>query len=73
MSAEHRAIRILLADDQALLRAGFAMVIDSQSDLQVVDQAGNGQDALAAARAQQPDVVLMDIRMPIMDGLEATR
>ncbi|WP_404821868.1 response regulator [Nesterenkonia lutea] len=49
------------------------MVIDSQSDLQVVDQAGNGQDALAAARAQQPDVVLMDIRMPIMDGLEATR
>lgn len=66
-------IRILLADDQALLRAGFAMVIDSQSDLQVVEQAGNGQDALAAAGVHHPDVVLMDIRMPIMDGLEATR
>lgn len=66
-------IRILLADDQALLRAGFAMVIDSQPDLQVVEQAGNGQDALTAAGVHLPDVVLMDIRMPIMDGLEATR
>ncbi|WP_198144687.1 response regulator [Nesterenkonia jeotgali] len=66
-------ITVLLADDQALLRAGFAMVIDSQPDLKVVEQAGNGQDAVAAAGAHRPDVVLMDIRMPIMDGLEATR
>lgn len=66
-------IRILLADDQALLRAGFAMVIDSQPDLEVVGQAGNGRDAVAAAAVHHPDVVLMDIRMPVMDGLEATR
>jgi DNA-binding NarL/FixJ family response regulator len=71
--AGQEKIRILLADDQALLRAGFAMVIDSQPDLEVVDQAGNGQDALAAAGVHHPDVVLMDIRMPVMDGLEATR
>ncbi|MGJ9424235.1 response regulator [Nesterenkonia halotolerans] len=73
MSTEQTPLRILLADDQALLRAGFAMVIDSQTDLRVVDQAGNGQDALTAARVHRPDVVLMDIRMPVMDGLEATR
>lgn len=63
---------VLLADDQALLRAGFAMVIDSQPDLHVVDQAGDGAQALAGVRAHAPDVVLMDIRMPAMDGLEAT-
>ena len=73
MSLDQRPISILLADDQALLRAGFAMVIDSQPDLRVVDQAGNGQDALTAAAVHHPDVVLMDVRMPIMDGLEATR
>lgn len=71
--ARQTMIRILLADDQALLRAGFAMLIDSQPDLQVMGQAGNGQDALAAVGTHHPDVVLMDIRMPIMDGIEATR
>ncbi|OSM42346.1 response regulator [Nesterenkonia sp. PF2B19] len=64
---------VLLADDQALLRAGFAMVIDSQPDMHVVAQAGDGQQALDAVAAHAPDVVLMDIRMPVLDGLEATR
>ncbi|MGO1192938.1 MAG: response regulator [Nesterenkonia sp.] len=65
-------ISVLLADDQALLRAGFAMVIDSQPDLQVVAQAGDGAEALRLTRQYRPDVVLMDIRMPQLDGLEAT-
>jgi DNA-binding NarL/FixJ family response regulator len=66
-------IRVLLADDQPLLRAGFKVLIDSQPDLQVVGEAADGRDAVDLARAAQPDVVLMDIRMPGMDGLEATR
>lgn len=73
--ADHRATRatsVLLADDQALLRAGFAMVIDSQPDLEVVGQAGDGSAALQLVGQHRPDVVLMDIRMPVMDGLEAT-
>lgn len=70
-------ISVLLADDQALLRAGFAMVIDSQADMAVAAQAGNGSEALdrmrdLAAAEQCPDVVLMDIRMPEVDGLQAT-
>lgn len=65
-------ITVLLADDQALLRAGFAMVIDSQQRMSVAAQAGTGQEALDLARIHRPDVVLMDIRMPQMDGLEAT-
>lgn len=64
---------VLLADDQALLRAGFAMVIDSQPDMHVAAQAGDGKQALEAVAAHAPDVVLMDIRMPVLDGLEATR
>lgn len=64
---------VLLVDDQALLRAGFAMVIDSQPDLRVVAEAGDGHEALTAVRSHRPDVVLMDIRMPHMDGIEATR
>lgn len=66
-------ISVLLADDQALLRAGFAMVIDSQQDMRVVAQAGTGVEALEAVGEHRPDVVLMDIRMPELDGLETTR
>ncbi|WP_300344981.1 response regulator transcription factor [Nesterenkonia sp.] len=67
-----QCITVLLADDQALLRAGFAMVIDSQADLRVVAQAGDGAEALRLVREHAPDVVLMDIRMPELDGLQAT-
>lgn len=65
-------IRVLLADDQALVRAGFAMVIDSQPDMRVVAQAENGAQAVEAIRAHAVDVMLMDVRMPVMDGLAAT-
>ena len=66
-------IRVLLVDDQALVRAGFRMVIDSQDDLTVVGEAGDGQAAIALVARCRPDVVVMDVRMPIMDGIEATR
>lgn len=66
-------IRIVIADDQELVRAGFAMVINSQPDLQVVGQAQDGATAVAMAQTLKPDVVLMDVRMPGMDGIEATR
>ncbi|HEX8347581.1 MAG TPA: response regulator transcription factor [Actinoplanes sp.] len=66
-------VRVVLADDQALLRHSLAMIIDSADDLTVVGEAGNGADAVATVRATRPDVVLMDVRMPQMDGLEATR
>ncbi len=65
-------IRVLLVDDQQLLRAGFRMVIDSQPDLQVVGEAADGEQAVSMATAVQPDVVLMDVRMPRVDGIEAT-
>jgi DNA-binding NarL/FixJ family response regulator len=65
-------IRVVLADDQALFRAGIRMVIDSQADLEVVGEASNGRQAIDVVRATSPDVVLMDIRMPVMDGLVAT-
>jgi DNA-binding NarL/FixJ family response regulator len=65
-------IRVLLADDQALIRAGFRVLIDSAADLEVVGEAATGAEALALARTQRADVVLMDIRMPEMDGLAAT-
>jgi DNA-binding NarL/FixJ family response regulator len=66
-------IRVLIADDEALVRGGFRMILEAQADLQVVGEAADGQQALAHVRELAPDVVLMDIRMPVMDGLEATR
>ena len=66
-------IRVLLADDQALLRGTFRMLIDSAPDLEVVGEAGTGREAVALARSQGADLVLMDIRMPDLDGLAATR
>ncbi|TYP90489.1 response regulator [Blastococcus xanthinilyticus] len=66
-------IRVLLADDQALLRSTFSMLIDSEDDLTVVAEAANGAEAVDLAQRHRPDVVLMDIRMPVLDGLAATR
>jgi DNA-binding NarL/FixJ family response regulator len=66
-------IRVLIADDQALVRAGFRVLVDSAPDLEVVGEAADGVQALELARSTSPDVVLMDIRMPEMDGLAATR
>lgn len=65
-------IRVVLVDDQALFRAGIRMLVASQPDLDVVGEAGNGKEALDIVRETRPDVVLMDIRMPVMDGLTAT-
>jgi DNA-binding NarL/FixJ family response regulator len=65
-------IRVLLADDQAMVRAGFRMIIESEPDLCVVGEAADGQEAVEAVPRCRPDVVLMDVRMPRMDGLEAT-
>ena len=66
-------IRVIIADDQQLVRAGFRKILESEDDITVLAEASNGLQAIAAARRHQPDVVLMDIRMPDMDGLEATR
>ncbi|MET9337895.1 MULTISPECIES: response regulator transcription factor [unclassified Nonomuraea] len=66
-------IRVLLVDDQPLLRTGFRLILEAEPDIAVVGQAGDGKDALEQARALLPDVVLMDIRMPGVDGIEATR
>jgi DNA-binding NarL/FixJ family response regulator len=65
--------RILIVDDQALVRAGFRLVLESQPDFEIVGEAADGEAAVAAARRLHPDVVLMDVRMPRMDGLDATR
>jgi DNA-binding NarL/FixJ family response regulator len=66
-------IRVLLADDQALLRGTFRLLIDAQPDMEVVAEAANGRDAVRLARSERADVVVMDIRMPEVDGIEATR
>jgi DNA-binding NarL/FixJ family response regulator len=66
-------IRVLLADDQELLRAGFRMVLDAQEGIEVVGEAGDGDEAVVLTGRLEPDVVLMDVRMPDVDGIEATR
>jgi DNA-binding NarL/FixJ family response regulator len=66
-------IRVLLCDDQALVRSGFRMILDAREDLEVVGEAEDGLQAIALARKLDPDVILMDVRMPELDGVEATR
>jgi len=65
--------RILIADDQALVRVGLRKILEAEPELTVVAEAADGEDAVGAARRERPDVVLMDIRMPVLDGIEATR
>jgi DNA-binding NarL/FixJ family response regulator len=67
------SIRVLLVDDQALIRAGFRMILDAEEDIEVVGECADGTQAVDSVRRLKPDVVLMDIRMPAMDGIEATR
>jgi DNA-binding NarL/FixJ family response regulator len=67
------SLGVLIADDQALVRTGFRMIVDAQEDLHVVAEAKDGGEAVEGTRRTRPDVVLMDIRMPVIDGLEATR
>jgi len=66
-------VRVLLCDDQALVRSGFRMVLEAREDMEVVGEAENGADAVELAARCRPDVILMDVRMPVMDGVEATR
>ncbi|HZC27630.1 MAG TPA: response regulator transcription factor [Actinopolymorphaceae bacterium] len=72
-SKRDRPVRVLLVDDQPLLRTGFRMILESEPDIAVVGEAADGQRAVEEAKILQPDVVLMDIRMPRVDGVEATR
>ncbi len=67
------SIRVLVVDDQELVRTGFAMILNHQSDLEVVGEASDGAQAVELTRTLKPDIVLMDLRMPVMDGVEATR
>jgi DNA-binding NarL/FixJ family response regulator len=67
------SVRVLLADDQALIRAGFRMILDAEDDIEVVGECADGTQAVDSARRLEPEVILMDIRMPEMDGIEATR
>jgi DNA-binding NarL/FixJ family response regulator len=72
-AAVHEPVRVLVADDQALLRGSFRVLVDSSPGLRVVGEAATGGEAVDLARSEHPDVVLMDVRMPGMDGIEATR
>jgi len=67
------SISVLVADDQELVRTGFRVILDSEPDIEVIGEAGDGREAVEAAKQLKPDVVLMDIRMPVLDGLAATR
>ena len=73
MTASTSTIRVLVADDQHLVRTGLKMILDAQPDIEVVGEAATGREAVALARQQRPDVCLFDLRMPDMDGIEATR
>jgi len=66
-------IRVVVADDQGMVRSGFSVLLNAQDDIEVVGEAVNGREAIAQAAALRPDVILMDVRMPVLDGLEATR
>jgi DNA-binding NarL/FixJ family response regulator len=66
-------IRVLIADDQALVRTGFRMILDAEDDIEVAGEAADGLEAISAAKSERPDVILMDVRMPNMNGIEATR
>src|SRR6187399_2704949 len=67
------SVKVLIVDDQSLVRAGFRMILDAEPDIEVVGEAADGLEAVLAARQTEPDVILMDVRMPNVDGLEATR
>ncbi len=69
----HATVRVLVADDQALVRSGFRLILETRPDLQIVGEAENGNEAVRLARELEPDVILMDVRMPELDGIEATR
>ncbi len=73
LSATDAGLRVVIADDQALVRAGFRMILEEVGGFQVVGEAANGEEAIAAVRRHRPDLVLMDVRMPTLDGIEATR